>query len=178
MSVTWPDLVIGAIALLFALKGFKRGFVAELAGAVALFIAIGAAFWYGGAFDDFVQNITHVGPGSAHVIGMVIFSVAVYLAVIAVAWLLGRVAKLPVINIGNSAAGAVVGVAKAVVGTWAVLYVALFFPLTPDLRNDLRNSTVVTAIIQPDEQVDNYVRGTLPWFVRPFMGPVFSHHRP
>ena len=32
----WPDLLIGAIVLFGALKGFKRGFVSELTGAIAL----------------------------------------------------------------------------------------------------------------------------------------------
>jgi len=36
VSLTWPDLVIGGIALLFALKGWKRGFVGEISGAIAL----------------------------------------------------------------------------------------------------------------------------------------------
>jgi uncharacterized membrane protein required for colicin V production len=177
MSITWPDLVIGAIVLLFALKGFKRGFVAELAGAVALAIAIAAAFWYNGAFDAFVQNITHIGPGSSHVIGMVIFAIIVYIAVLAVSWLLGRIAKLPIVNIGNAAAGAIVGAAKAVVGVWAVLYIVLFFPLPADLHNDLHNSIAANAIAQPNDNVDNLVRAQLPWFVRPFMAPVFGHHR-
>jgi uncharacterized membrane protein required for colicin V production len=177
MNPIWPDLVVGVIVLLSALNGFKRGFVSELAGAVALFIAIFAAYNYNGAFDDFVQNLTHVGPGSSHVIGMVIFAVAVYLAVVAVAWFLGRIAKLPIINIGNAAGGAVVGVVKGLVGVWALLYVALFFPLTSDLRNDLRHSASVIAITQPNATVDNALRDKMPWFIRPIMGPLFSLHR-
>ena len=39
--ITWPDLVIGGIALLLALKGWKRGFVTEIGG----FIALAAATW-------------------------------------------------------------------------------------------------------------------------------------
>ena len=36
MNVAWPDLVIGAILLLGALRGYSRGFVLELTGALAL----------------------------------------------------------------------------------------------------------------------------------------------
>lgn len=177
MSLTWPDLVIGGIALIFALKGWKRGFVAELAGAVALFVAIAAAIWYRGTFDAVVASFAHAGPGSAHVIGMVAFAVAVYLGVMALSWLLGRVAKLPILGTGNALAGALVGVGKALVGSWAVLYVVLFFPLSPDLRADLRRSTLVAIVTQPNAQVDGIVRSTMPWFVRPFVGPIFANHR-
>ena len=177
MSLTWPDIAIAGIALIFALKGWKRGFVAELAGAVALAIAVIAAIWYPGTLDDLAATLTHAGTGSAHVIGMVIFAVAVYLGVIALSWLLGRIAKLPVIGLGNAVGGAIVGVGKALFGAWAVLYVALFFPLTADLRKDLHHSTLVVVVTQPNEQVDGVLRGTMPWFVRPFVGPIFAHHR-
>jgi hypothetical protein len=60
--------------------------------------------------------------------------------------------------------------------SWAILYVALFFPLSRDLRDDLRRSTLVQLVTQPNAQVDDTVRGLLPWFVRPFMIPLFAHH--
>lgn len=176
MSLTWPDVVIGGIALMFALKGWKRGFVAELAGAVAMGIAIIAAIFYPGTLDAPAQHISHAGAGSAHVIGMVVFAVAVYLGVMALSWLLGSVAKLPIITLGNSALGAIVGIGKALVGSWAVLYVALFFPLTPDLRADLHRSTLVAIVTQPNAALDGIVRGSMPWFVKPFVGPIFDRH--
>lgn len=177
MSLTWPDVVIGGIALMFALKGWKRGFVAELAGAVAMGIAIIAAIFYPGTLDALARQITHAGIGSSHVIGMVAFAVAVYVAVMALSWLLSGVAKLPIVTWGNSLFGALVGIGKALIGSWAVLYVALFFPLTHDLRADLHSSTLVAIVTQPNDQLDHVVRGSMPWFVKPFVGPVFAHHR-
>jgi uncharacterized membrane protein required for colicin V production len=177
MSLVWPDLVIGGIALLFALKGWKRGFVTELGGAVALFVAILAAFYYPGTLDDFAETISHTGAGSAHAIGMVLFCLAIYLAVMALAWLLGRVAKLPVITWGNSALGALVGIGKGLVGAWVVLYLVLFFPLAGDLRHDLHESTMVQIVTQPNGRLDDMLRGTMPWFVKPFVGPFFDRHR-
>jgi uncharacterized membrane protein required for colicin V production len=175
--LVWPDLVIGGIALLFAFKGWKKGFVSELAGAVALFIAIVAAFRYGGAWDGVANSLTGLGPGSAHVVGMVAFALLVYALVMLVAWGLGRIARLPVLGIGNSIAGAIVGAGKTLVGAWAILYVILFFPLTNDLRADLHRSQVVQLVTQPNAQVDETLRGFLPWFIRPLMGPLFSRHR-
>jgi hypothetical protein len=108
---------------------------------------------------------------------MVVFALAVYLAVMALAWIFGRFARLPVISLGNSAAGAAVGLIKALVGAWAVLYVALFFPLTHDLRSDLRRSTVVSIVTEPNGEVDDLMRGALPSFVKPFADPIFTNHR-
>jgi membrane protein required for colicin V production len=176
MQSDWPDLVIGGIALLFAWKGFRNGFVAELAGPVALLIAIAAAFFYPGSLDADVVNVTHLGPGSSHAIGTVVFAAIVYAIVTMIAWLLGRVAKLPGVAIVNGGAGALVGGAKALLGAWAVLYVALFFPLTPDLRDDLHTSQLVAMITAPDAGIDATAREFLPWFVKPFLAPIFARH--
>ena len=54
----WPDVVIVGITIVFAFKGFKKGFVSELAGAVALFVAIIAAFRYDGALDGIATSLT------------------------------------------------------------------------------------------------------------------------
>ncbi len=177
MSLTWPDLVIGGLALMFALKGWKRGFVSELAGAVAAFVAIVAAIRYPGSLDDLAQRYAHASAGAAHVVGMVVFAVAVYAAVMAVAWIFSRFAKLPVISFGNAIGGVLVGLTKAFVGAWAVLYVALFFPLTHDIRTDLRRSTMVGIVTQPNRTVDGLMRGALPSFVKPFADPIFTNHR-
>jgi uncharacterized membrane protein required for colicin V production len=177
MSLTWPDLVIGALALIFTLKGWKRGFVSELAGAVAFTCAIVAALRYPGTLDDIARRYAHASTGAAHIAGMVTFSLAVYLAVMAVAWIFGRFARLPVISLGNSAAGALVGLAKVFVGAWAVLYVALFFPLTHDLRADLHRSTMVSIVTQPNERIDALMRGALPSFAKSFAEPIFTNHR-
>ncbi len=175
--MTWPDLVIGFIALLFALKGWKRGFVAEIGGFIALAAAIYAAIRYPGTFDTFLRDAMHLGDGSAHIVGMVVFALTVYIALLVISSVLSRIAKLPVIGLGNGLGGALVGVTKALVGVWVVLYVLLFFPLTRDIRGDLHNSTAVAFVTQENPQIDAFLRGTMPWFVRPLVAPLFSRHR-
>jgi uncharacterized membrane protein required for colicin V production len=177
MTPTWPDVVIGGLALIFTLKGWKRGFVSELSGAVAVGVAIVAAVRYPGSLDDLALHYAHASPGAAHVVGMVVFALAVYFAVMAAAWIFGRFARLPIISLGNSVAGALIGLAKALVGAWAVLYVALFFPLTHGMRSDLRHSTLASIVTQPNARFDAVMRGALPAFVKPFADPVFINHR-
>lgn len=175
--MTWPDLVIGFIALLFALKGWKRGFVAEIGGFIALAAAIWAAIHYPGTFDTFFSNDVHLGFGSAHVVGMVVFALIVYVALMVISSVLSRIAKLPVIGLGNGLGGALVGVAKSLVGVWVVLYVLLFFPLTRDIRTDFHNSALVAFVTQENPRIDDFLRGTMPWFVRPLVAPLFARHR-
>jgi len=173
----WPDLVIAVIVLIAALKGFKRGFISELAGAIALFASIITPFYYNGFGDGFLEQYVHLGPGSAHVIGMFLTGLATYAAIMVVAWMLNRFAQLPFLGLGNSLAGAGVGVVKAVVFLAFVLWVALFFPLSPDIRADFHRSHLVALLTQPDERVDGAINSVLPWFARPFVKQFFDRHR-
>ncbi|MDQ2663143.1 MAG: CvpA family protein [Candidatus Eremiobacteraeota bacterium] len=176
-SFAWPDLVIGAIVLIAALKGFKRGFISELSGAIALVLSFLTPWWYNGAFDATLSRFVHVGPGSAHVVGMFLTGVGTYIVVLAIARLLNGITKLPLLGIGNALAGAAIGIAKAAVGLWIVLYVALLFPLAPDLRADFHKSALVHVLTTNDTRVDDAITATLPWFVRPFAHHYFAGHQ-
>ena len=173
----WPDILIGAIALLAALKGFKRGFVMELSGAVALLLALVTPWLYNGAFDAPLRNATHLGTGETHVLAMVLVGIATYAAVMLLARALNVVAKLPIIGFGNALGGAAIGLLKGAIAMWVILYVALFFPLSPQIRGDLHRSTLVAYLTQPNAMVDDRINATLPSFVRPFVRPLFSRHR-
>jgi uncharacterized membrane protein required for colicin V production len=175
--MTWPDILIGAVLLIGALKGYKRGLVSEIGG----FIAIVAAFWcgihYNGAFDSLVAGFTHASPGSAHVIAMIAFAIAIYLILLALSFALSAFSKLPILGIANNVLGLPIGLIKAAVLVWAVIYIALFFPLPKDVRNDLHGSTLVQIEAQPNAQVDAALVAALPWFARPFVQSFLKGHR-
>jgi uncharacterized membrane protein required for colicin V production len=175
--MVWPDIVILAILAFALLKGFKRGFILELSGAAALAVSLAVPWFYNGSFDAPVENALHVGAGAAHVIAMGCLAVAAYLAVFLFARILNAFAKLPVLGTGNAVAGALVSGAKAVVFLWVVLYVALFFPLSADLRRDLHRSFTVNILTSQNAAIDRAVIATLPWFARPYAEPLFARHR-
>lgn len=176
MTLAWPDLIIGGITIFFAVRGFQKGFVSELAGAVAVFVAIVAAFRYTGAFDGTVTGLTGLTAGSAHAVGLLIFAIIAYAVVMLIAYLLGRIAKLPMLGLVNGVMGAIIGACKALFGAFIVLYAVLFLPIPSDLRHDLHRSALVALVTQPDAAVDDAVTGLMPWFVRPLLGPFFARH--
>ena len=108
---------------------------------------------------------------------MVAFALIVYVALLVISAVLSRIARLPVIGLGNGLGGAAVGIVKALIGTWAVLYVVLFFPLPSELRADLHNSQLVALVTSENPQIDGIVKATMPWFVRPLVQPLFARHR-
>ena len=172
----WPDLAIAGITLFFAWRGFRNGFISELAGPVAIAIAVFAAFRYPGSFDDAIGNTVRLGRAPAHAAGSVIFAVIAYAIVVMLACVLGRIASLPGINAINAIAGAAVGVGKALLVLWVVLYVMLFFPLSADVPSALHNAPLVAMLVQSNAGVDDMVRKLLPWFMFPPLEPLFARH--
>ncbi|HVS46889.1 MAG TPA: CvpA family protein [Verrucomicrobiae bacterium] len=176
--MAWPDIVIAAIVVLATFKGFQKGFVKELAGAVALFLSLTTPWFYNGSLDKPIDGIAHVGPGSAHVIGMFLTGIATYAILIALSLVLDKIARLPILGIGNAILGAAVGFLKAAIFCWLILYVALFFPLSPDIRAGLHQSKAVAYLTQWDDAIDSNVKKSIPWFARPFINPFFWRHHP
>ncbi len=174
--IGWPDLVIGAFVLVAALRGLKRGFVAEATGAIAIGLGILAALRYDGFADIWIADLFHLGIGSAHIVGNVVVGIGTYVLVLLLAAVIDRVAKLPIVKIGNAALGAALGGGKAVVFAWAILYVTMLFPLTADVRGDLQRSPLVRVVVEADRPVDDAIKSTMPWFVRPFVNPIFARH--
>lgn len=175
-GIAWPDVVIVVILAIATLKGWSRGFVSELGGALAVTAGLVAPWFYGGWFDAQIEAITKVGPGSAHVIGMFLTGLLAYIVVVAIARVLNRIARLPVLGLGNALGGAAIGFCKGAVLLWLVLFIALFFPLSRDIRDDLHRSQLAPYLTTYDKQVDDAVLATIPWFARPFVMPYFRRH--
>jgi uncharacterized membrane protein required for colicin V production len=173
----WPDIAIGCLVLFGAWRGWRRGLIRELTGIVALGAGVTAAFSYPGMWDDAVAAHTHLGSGPAHVVGLLCYAGLAYGIVSATGRVFGRVARLPVIGTANAGLGAIVGIAQASVLLWGALYVALFFPLPPDLRDDLHHSQLVAFLQEPNQHLDETLRSSLPPFVRPYTEEMFAHHR-
>lgn len=175
-GVPWPDIVIIIVLAISTIKGYARGFVSELGGAVAVTGALVTPWFYNGAFDPQIEQVLHLGPGSAHVVGMFATGLGTYIAILIVARLLGRIAKLPLLGFGNALGGAVIGFAKGAILLWLILFVALFFPLSSDIRDSLHRSQLAPYLVTYDTQVDDAMLSTIPWFARPFVLPYFKRH--
>ncbi|MGH7727505.1 MAG: CvpA family protein, partial [Vulcanimicrobiaceae bacterium] len=135
------------------------------------------AFTYGGAWDGATETLTHLGAGSAHVVAMLAYAATAYLIVFVLGSVLSGIAKLPLIGIGNAVLGAAVGFAKATIFVWLVIYVALFFPLSREVRGDLHRSALVAILERPNPSIDGDLRRMMPWFVKPFAAELFARHR-
>jgi uncharacterized membrane protein required for colicin V production len=175
-GVAWPDVIVAVVLVIATLKGYSRGFVSELGGAVAVTAALVTPWFYNGSLDPQIERLANLGPGSAHVIGMFATGLATYIVILIVARVLGSVAKLPLLGLGNSLGGALIGFAKGAILLWLVLFIALFFPLSRDIREGLHQSRLAPYLVTYDAPIDDAILSTIPWFARPFVMPYFRRH--
>ncbi|MEO6836666.1 MAG: CvpA family protein [Candidatus Tumulicola sp.] len=174
----WPDVVIVLVVVATTLKGYSRGFVRELGGAVAIAAALIAPWYYNGSADPQIEAFTRLGSGPAHIAGMVLTGIVAYVVVFVAVWILNRIAKLPILGIGNALAGAIVGFVKGAILVWIILFVALFFALTPPIRASLHASRLVPYFTQFDGAIGAAIENTIPPFARPLLSPFFARHDP
>jgi uncharacterized membrane protein required for colicin V production len=172
----WPDVIIVVVAGIMAHQGWKRGFISELGGTIALFAAFVAAFYYQGWWDHFLHSVSGVSLPSAHVIALAAFTILCYALVATVGWAMERHAKDPAIAPIDSFLGALVGIIRTALLFWGILYVALFFPLSGELRNDLHRSFLIRYLTLPNARFDAVLHTTTPWFIRPLAKPIFHRH--
>lgn len=175
-GIAWPDIVIFIMLAIATYKGYARGFISELGGAVAVTAALVTPWFYNGALDPQIEHLLNLGPGSAHVLGMFATGLGTYVVILIVARLLGTIAKLPLLGLGNALGGAAIGFAKGAILLWLVLFIALFFPLSPDIREGLHQSRLAPYLVTYDAPIDDAILSTIPWFARPFVMPYFRRH--
>jgi uncharacterized membrane protein required for colicin V production len=177
LSVDWPDIAIAVILAVAAIKGIARGFVMELGGILAVVAGFAAAFYYNGILDGWLHHTFKLDVGTSHVIGMIVCGCVAYIATLAALYTLGLFAKIPGLGTLNAAGGAVVGAAKGCIFLWAVLFVALLFPLPRQVRFDLHRSKLVGILTQQDGRIDDAIYAKLPDEVKPFVKPLFDRRR-
>lgn len=176
MSGSWVDIAALIMVAFTTTRGYGRGLVRELAGIVALAAAIIVPWFYNGALDAPIARGTGVDPAMAHFIGTMALAAIAYVAVLLFATLLGRVRKVPILGFGNAIGGAIVGFVKGAILVWLIIYVALFFPLTPELRANLHESRTASVLDPFNRTVDSRVQATIPPWALPWFAPYFKRH--
>ncbi|HEU5480295.1 MAG TPA: CvpA family protein, partial [Candidatus Tumulicola sp.] len=157
--------------------GYRAGVVRELIGLAAILIAWLLAGAFAGPFSDSLGIQLGVSVPVAHLIGFWLLFLVVFAAVRAGGWLLEKFASLPIIKIVSGIGGGIVASAKAVLLLWLLLFVALFFPISADVRAAMRASPSARAIDALDTPAYAMLESALPRTVRVVAGSILKHHR-
>ncbi|HXW76389.1 MAG TPA: hypothetical protein VEJ20_03175, partial [Candidatus Eremiobacteraceae bacterium] len=92
-------------------------------------------------------------------------------------WVLERAAKLPIVKVASGIGGGLVACAKAVLLLWCILFVALFFPISPEIRAALRASPSARTVDALDIPAYAMIEHAMPRPVRVVTDSILKHHR-
>ena len=145
MAVNRIDVVLAIVFILFAVRGFWRGFSREFFGFIGLIGGIGVA---AATYPDAVVYVPHLVP--EHLKPIVAFAAiffAVDLAANIVGALLHRLLGILFLSPVNRIAGALFGAAKgAAMATIALLLVRAYTP-NPALMHELEHSRIAAPLL-------------------------------
>ena len=176
-GIAWPDVVIVIVLAIATSKAISRGFVSELGGAVAVTAALVTPWFYNGSFDSQIEaNLEaraglgarrrNVRDGPAH-----LHRGPRHRADARRDREARRSRPRELRSAARSSA-----LRKARCFSGCMLFIALFFPLSSDIRDDLHQSQFAPYLVTYDPTVDDAILSTIPWFARPFVMPYFRRH--
>jgi len=175
--VNWVDALVFLTLAVAFWGGYRAGVVRELIGLAAIVIAWVLAGAFAGPFSDSLGVQLGVSVSVAHLIGFWLLFLVVFAAVRAGGWLLEKFATLPIIKVVSGIGGGIVAAAKSVLLLWFLLFVALFFPISNDVRTAMRASPSARAIDSLDTPAYAMLESALPRNVRVITSSILKHHR-
>ena len=175
--MNWVDALVALTLGVAFWGGYRSGVVRELIGLAAIVLAWVLAGAFAGPFSDSLGAQLGTSVAVAHLIGFWLLFLVVFAAVRAAGWLLERATSLPIIKVVSGVGGGVVAAAKAVLLLWLILFVALFFPIAPDVRAAMRASPSARTIDALDAPAYAMLEGALPKPVRVVASSILKHHR-
>jgi uncharacterized membrane protein required for colicin V production len=174
--MTWAD---GLLALTLAVAfwgGYRSGVVREAVGMLAIILAWVLAGAFAGTMGPTFETHFGLSTASAHLVAFWLLFLFVFGAARAFGWVLERMTAQPVLRVASGIGGGFVACAKAVLALWLILFIALFFPIAPDVRATLARSPGVVAIEALDKPAYAMLSEALPRRTRPLVRLFLDRH--
>lgn len=123
MTYNWIDIVLGIMLLWSLIKGFRKGFIIELASLLALILGIYGAIKFADITASYLSNNIDLPDDYTPLIAFALTFVVIVVAVHFIARLVQKLVKMVALNFVNRFAGAVFSLLK----TALILSFLLFF---------------------------------------------------
>jgi uncharacterized membrane protein required for colicin V production len=144
------DFLLGLYLAGLLLRGWIRGFVKELLDLVGLVLGVIVAFRLSGPFGDLIADRFGVTPEWARIGAGIALFIIVGLGLAVVAHLLGKVMRLPGLNLSNRLLGAGFAVAWGITILLVVVSLLRALPMPSAVDGALEDSTIVGVLASPE----------------------------
>ena len=139
------DILLWAVLLGFAAKGFMKGFVREVCSLLGLVAGGWAAFTYYQTAGAVLGNLIHLPPRVASAVAFLCILLAIGLLFFLVGHLLTVILKIALLGGINRVGGVVFGLLQGALLLSIVLYLASFPPVPQGVRSRIAASGTAQA---------------------------------
>jgi membrane protein required for colicin V production len=109
------DILLIAVILLFAIHGFIKGLIHEMASLAGLILGIYASFHFAGLLEGYIIDYLNILEKYSFVVAFILVFIAVVILVHFIAKLIENMIDIVALGLLNKIAGSVFGIIKAIV---------------------------------------------------------------
>lgn len=120
--MNWLDIVLAIPLLWFMIKGFRNGFVIELASLAALILGIFVALHFSFYAEDYLREQFDIADNYLTIISFVITFVITAVVIIIIGKIIHRLFNFIALGLLNKLAGGIFGLLKAAIVLSIILY--------------------------------------------------------
>lgn len=150
-TMNYIDIIILIICLLFAVKGYRSGFIVEVANLAAIVLGIYTAFYFSSITAGFLKQYFNIGKDFLPVFSFVLTFILVVIAVGLVGKILHNVVDAVMLGFVNRLFGAVFGV---IIGILLVSLLFMFLNLWMPKLID-KETQKESKLYEPVEKIAN-----------------------
>lgn len=144
------DFLLGLYLAGLLVRGWLRGLVKEVLDLAGLVLGVVIAFRLSAPFGDFISDRFDVTPEWARIGAGIALFLIVGIGLSVLAFWLGKVMKLPGLNLSNRLLGAGFAVAWGITILLVLVSIVRALPLPSAVDETLADSAVVEAVASPD----------------------------
>ena len=138
------DIIIIIPIIWFVYKGFKKGFIIEIASLIALFLGIYIAIHFSGDITSFIDDFINLEKKYINIISFALTFIVIVIVVMLVAKVLEKIVKVVMLGIVNRFIGALFGLIKIlVVLSFLLLVINIFDKKQKFITKERKDSSML-----------------------------------
>lgn len=147
------DILLWAVLLAFAVKGFTKGLIREVCSLLGLVVGGWAAFAYSSPFGAAMGHLIHLPPRVASAVAFLLILLALGLLFFLLGHIMTVILKIALLGGVNRVGGVVFGLLQGSLLLCVLLYLGTFRPVPESVRNRLAASGTARPFISCGREI-------------------------
>ena len=148
--MNWLDIVLGIPLLWFTYKGFKNGFVIELASLAALILGIFIALHFSFYAEEYLSDHFEIGEKYLYIVSFAITFIIVAVVIFLLGKLIHKLVNIIALGFLNRLAGGIFGLLKCALVLSVILYFFIGFDQGSSiLKDEVKQESFLYDYVEP-----------------------------